>query len=70
MQKYLAFDLNEKSQEGDNAETNIIHTVIEIETKNLFEDPEENLGRLEDYLEFIKSKIGCENDKYETYQND
>ena len=70
MQDYLAFDLNENAQEGDNDETEIMHAITETQIKYLFEDAEENLGRLEDYLKFIESKIGCESDKYETYPNE
>jgi len=66
MQDYLATDLNEYVQEGYNNETQIMHTVRETKTNDPFEDPEENLGRLQDYFEFLK-KITFESDYNETY---
>lgn len=67
MQDYLVTDLNEYVQEGYNNETQIMHAVRETKANVPFEDPEENLGRLQDYFEFLKSKIISESDYNETY---
>ena len=56
MQQDFATELNGNVQEEYNDETQVIHTVTETQNEDPFEDPGENLGRLQDYLEFIKSK--------------
>ena len=54
MQQDFATELNGNVQEEYNDETQVIHTVTETQNEDPFEDPGENLGRLQDYLEFIK----------------
>jgi len=66
MQDYLATYLNEYFQEGYNNETQFMHTISETQSNDPFEDPGENLGRLQDYFEFLKSKIISESDYSET----
>jgi hypothetical protein len=68
MEAYLATDLVENVQVGDNA-TQITNAVTESQTKDLFEDPGENLGRLKDYFEFLKSKTWVETDENATFTN-
>ena len=70
MQQDFATELNGNVQEEYNDETQVIHTVTETQNEDPFEDPGENLGRLQDYLEFIKSKIISETDYNETYSNE
>jgi hypothetical protein len=53
---------------GDNV-TQITNAVTESQTKDLFEDPGENLGRLKDYFEFLKSKTWVETDENATFTN-
>ena len=59
-------ELNENVQEGYNDETQVIYTFTETQA----EDPVENFGRLQDYLEFLKSKIISVNDYNETNLNE
>jgi hypothetical protein len=68
MGAYLITDLVENVQVGNNA-TQITNAVTETQTKVFFEDPRENLGRLEDYFEFLKSKTYTESDENTTYTN-
>ena len=70
MQQDFATELNGNMLEEYNDETQVIHTVTETQNEDPFEDPGENLGRLQDYLEFIKSKIISESDYNETYSNE
>lgn len=56
--------LNENIQEGANETT--INTVREIQFNEPFEDPEENLGRLEEYFEFLRKKLKAEYDERKT----
>ena len=70
MQQDFATELNGNMLEEYNDETQVIHTVTETQNEDPFEDPGENLGRLQDYLEFIKSKIISETDYNETYSNE
>ena len=68
MEAYLTTDLVENVQVVDNA-TQITNAVTQTQNKDLFEDPGENLGRLEDYFEFLKSKTWAESDQNTTYTN-
>ena len=70
MQQDFATELNGNMLEEYNDETQVIHTITETQNEDPFEDPGENLGRLQDYLEFIKSKIISETDYNETYSNE
>ena len=40
----------------ENNETRVTNRVIGIQSQDPFEDPGENLGRLDDYFEFLNSK--------------
>jgi hypothetical protein len=70
MQQDFATELNGNVQEEYNDETQVIHTVTETQNEDPFEDPGENLGRLQVYLDFIKFKIISESDYNETYSNE
>ncbi len=54
---------------GANNETQITNRVIETQTHDPFEDPGENLGRLDDYFKFLKSIIEDESDEKTNYTN-
>jgi hypothetical protein len=69
MEPNLTTTLFEAIYERDN-ETRITNGVIGPQDQDPFKDPgEKNLGRLEDYFEFINSKKWAENDGNTTYTN-
>lgn len=54
MERNLTTVLFENFYEGNN-ETQITNRVFGTQTQDKFEDPGENLGRLEDYFKFLNS---------------
>lgn len=47
---------NFHDENNENNETRVTNRVIGIQSQDPFEDPGENLGRLDDYFEFLNSK--------------
>ena len=63
MERNLTTVLFENFYEGNN-ETQITNRVFGTQTKDQFEDPGENLGRLEDLFKFFSSKKSDEKATY------
>ena len=68
METNITTNLFENVNEGDNG-TKITNRVIKTQAQDPFQDPGENLGRFEDFFEFVKSNRWAKSDENTFYTN-